>query len=68
MAKTSIDISMDKARIAQEVLGTTTLKATVDAALDAVIREAAREKFITRAKSGAFAELLDPGVEQKIWS
>jgi hypothetical protein len=43
-------INREKARKAREILGTTTLAATVDAALDEVIRRAAQRRLIERIR------------------
>jgi Arc/MetJ family transcription regulator len=68
MAKTTIDVDSQKVDKAQEILGTQTIRDTVDAALRHVIAAAARREFIEIAASGAFAELLDPEVERQMWS
>lgn len=68
MAKTTVDINIDSLSKAQEILGTATIKDTVETALSRVITESARAEFIELAASGAFAELLDPEVERKMWS
>lgn len=68
MAKTTVDINNEHLSKAQEVLGTSTIKETVDAALMRVIAESARSEFVELAASGAFSELLDPEVERKMWS
>ncbi|GAA2380640.1 type II toxin-antitoxin system VapB family antitoxin [Nonomuraea africana] len=67
MAKTTIDIDATKAAKAQAILGTDSLRSTVDAALQHVIAERARERFIELAASGAFADLLDPATEEAMW-
>jgi Arc/MetJ family transcription regulator len=53
MAKTSIEIDTDVARQAASILGTTTLRATVDAALHEVV--AAQRRL------GLLALLSEPG-------
>jgi len=68
MAKTSIDIDMQQAAEAQEILGTTTLKSTVEAALKQVVREHARARFIDMGRRGAFQELTDPDFVRDMWS
>ena len=50
MAKTSFDIDHEKAARAKEILGTRTLAATVDAALDQVISVAARRRVMERIR------------------
>ena len=51
LAKTTFDIDHDKLRQAKEILGTQTLSATVDAALDEVINLAARRRLMERVRS-----------------
>ncbi len=68
MAKTTVDVDPVKASRAQALLGTETLRATIDAALEHVIAEAARREFIQLGAEGAFADLLDPSVEQRMWA
>ena len=68
MAKTTVDINTEQMEQAQAILGTTTLKETIDVAVRRVIAEEARERFIDLASSGYFAELADPEVRRKIRS
>ncbi|THV40814.1 hypothetical protein [Glycomyces buryatensis] len=68
MAKTSVDINTEQMERAQTILGTATIKDTIDAALRRVIAEEARERFIDLASTGCFAELADPEVRRKIRS
>ncbi|MEV4059319.1 type II toxin-antitoxin system VapB family antitoxin [Nonomuraea dietziae] len=67
MAKTTIDIDAAKAAKAQAILGTDSLRSTVDAALQHIIAERAREQFVEFAAAGAFADLLDPATEEAVW-
>jgi hypothetical protein len=48
--KTSLVIDREKVSEAKEILGTSTIAATVDAALDEVIRLAARRKIMERIR------------------
>jgi Arc/MetJ family transcription regulator len=48
--KTSLAIDRDKVERARKALGTTTIAATVDAALDEVIRLAARRRLMERVR------------------
>lgn len=50
MAKTSLDIDHQKVDQAKEILGTRTLAATVDGALDEVISLAARRRIMERIR------------------
>jgi hypothetical protein len=50
LAKTSLDIDHAKVDQAKEILGTRTLAATVDGALDEVISLAARRRIIDRIR------------------
>ena len=68
MAKTTVDLDGDRLAKAQRILGTSTIRETVDAALEQVIAEAARAEFVTLAASGVFAELLEPEIERKMWT
>lgn len=67
MAKTSVDIDMDRLGQAKEILGTETIRDTIDAAIRDVIRRAAVQDLVSLAESGAFAALLEPGVEERLW-
>lgn len=68
MAKAMIDLDSDQLSKAREILGTSTITETVDAALTQVISSAAQAGFVELAASGAFAELVDPEVERGMWS
>lgn len=68
MAKTSVDIDTDQMARAQEILGTATIKETIDTAVRRVLAEDAREKFLEMAKAGRFSELADPEVRRKLRS
>jgi len=50
LAKTSLDIDHEKVDQAREILGTRTLAATVDAALNEVISLAARRRVMERIR------------------
>ena len=50
MAKTSLDIDHEKVDRARHILGTRTLAATVDAALDEVINLQARRRLMERIR------------------
>lgn len=59
MAKTLVDLDTDLLAQAQALLGTTTKKSTVNAALREVVRRAAVRKFSDLARCGVFDALLD---------
>jgi Arc/MetJ family transcription regulator len=63
MAKTLVDIDDDLLTQAQQILGTTTKKDTVNGALREVVRRRAAQQFIALARSGCFTALLqtEPG-------
>jgi Arc/MetJ family transcription regulator len=54
MSKTLIDVDEDLLTRSQQILGTTTKKDTINGALREVVRRAAAEAFLTRARSGVF--------------
>lgn len=55
MAKTSLDIDHEKVDLARKILGTRTLAATVDGALDEVISLAARRRIMERIRKSKTA-------------
>lgn len=67
MAKTLIDLDPDLLRQAQEVLETGTKKATVNAALAAVVALHARRKLLVDAADGAFAGASNDGRRTTAW-
>ncbi len=60
MARTVIDVDDDKLEAAAAILGTTTKVATVNAALDEVVRRRQREDFVNWIKEGGLPDLTDP--------
>jgi Arc/MetJ family transcription regulator len=50
--KTTVDVDRERAREAAEVLGTTTLKETVNAALVEVVKAARRRELADRVRNG----------------
>jgi len=58
MGKTLIDIDLELLSQAQEILGTTTKKATVNGALREVVRRWAARELSELAQGGVFDELL----------
>jgi Arc/MetJ family transcription regulator len=67
MAKTSVDIDMQKLEKVREILGTESIRETISAAFREVIRMAAVRDLITLGESGAFDFLLEPGAEERMW-
>ncbi len=67
MAKTSVDVDMAKVNRAKEVLGTDTLRDTIDAALREVIRIDSVRRLVLLAEGGAFSPLLAEDTEGDLW-
>jgi Arc/MetJ family transcription regulator len=54
MTKTLIDVDQDLLIQAQQILDTTTKKATVNGALREIVRRDAAARFLDRARAGIF--------------
>jgi Arc/MetJ family transcription regulator len=67
MAKTSVDIDMDKLDKVREILGTESIRETIGAAFREVIRMAAVRDLVALGEEGAFDFLLEPGAEEQMW-
>jgi Arc/MetJ family transcription regulator len=67
MAKTLIEIDDEYLAAAQQALGTTTKKDTVNAALREVTALAARRRDLHRLTSGGLPDLEDEDVMQAAW-
>jgi Arc/MetJ family transcription regulator len=67
MAKTSVEIDPEHLQRARAILGTETLRETIDAALRQVIRAAAVDNLVELAEEGAFDALLEPDAEERMW-
>ena len=67
MAKTLIEIDDEYLAAAQQALGTTTKKDTVNAALREVAALAARRRDLHRLTSGALPDLEDEDVMRAAW-
>ena len=67
MAKTLIEIDDEYLAAAQQALGTTTKKDTVNAALREVTALAARRRDLHRLTSGDLPDLEDEDVMQAAW-
>jgi Arc/MetJ family transcription regulator len=67
MAKTSVDIDIDKLDKVREILGTESIRETISAAFREVIRVAAVRDLVALGEAGAFDFLLEPGAEERMW-
>lgn len=67
MAKTTLDVDEVKLDAAKHILGTRTLRDTVDRALDAVLALAARRRTVNRLRRMAGLELDNPEVMDAAW-
>ena len=67
LRKTTVTVDEAAARSAQEELGTTTLTATVNAALREIAARAARRRFVARLSKGEGIDLADPEVMRSAW-
>ena len=65
--KTLIDIDEERLAAAQQALGTTTKKDTVNAALAQAVSSAARRRDLLRLETGALPDLADPDVMASAW-
>ncbi|MEK6620704.1 MAG: type II toxin-antitoxin system VapB family antitoxin [Chloroflexota bacterium] len=67
MSKTTVDVNDEKVEAAREILGTRTLRDTIDRALDSVLAVAARRRLIERLERMEGLELNDPEVMASAW-
>jgi Arc/MetJ family transcription regulator len=67
MAKTSVDIDMEKLNKVRGILGTDSIRETINAAFREVIRVAAVRDLAALGEEGAFDFLLDPDAEERMW-
>ncbi len=67
MTKRLIDVDDAKLGSVRDLLGTTTLKATVDAAFDEVLALAERRRTLLAERGVEFTELADPEERQTAW-
>jgi Arc/MetJ family transcription regulator len=67
MAKTSVEIDTEKLNRTREILGTDSIRDTIDAAFRQVIRVAAVRDLVALAEEGAFGALLEPDAEDRLW-
>lgn len=67
MTKRLIDVDDKKLEMVRALLGTTTLKATVDAALDEVLALDQRRRTLLAERNTDFSELADPEARHAAW-
>ena len=67
MSKTTLEVDDAKVEAAKEVLGTRTLKDTVDKALDGVLAVATRRRVIERLRKMKGLDLDKPEVMDAAW-
>jgi Arc/MetJ family transcription regulator len=67
MPKTSVDIDMEKLNKVRGILGTESIRETINAAFREVIRIAAVRDLVALGEAGAFEFLLEPGAEEQMW-
>jgi Arc/MetJ family transcription regulator len=67
MAKTSVEIDMAQLAQVRGILGTDTIRDTINAAFREVIRVKAARNLVQLAHDGAFAALLEPDIEERLW-
>ena len=67
MAKTLVDVDEANLAKAQQLLGTTTKKDTINAALTEVVAAAARRRDLARLADGQLADLADPETRARSW-
>lgn len=67
MSKTTVDVNDEKVEEVKAVLGTRTLRDTIDRALDTVLTVSARQRLIERLRRMDGLELDDPAVMDTAW-
>jgi Arc/MetJ family transcription regulator len=67
MPKTSVEIDMEKLNKARAILGTESIRETINAAFREVIRIAAVRDLVALGEAGAFEFLLEPGAKERMW-
>ena len=67
VTKRLVDIDDEVLDQAREVLGTATIKATVNQALADAVALAARRRHLRRLESNGLPDLLDPEVQASAW-
>lgn len=67
MTKRLIDVDDDKLEAVRTLLGTTTLKATVNEALDEVLALDRRRKALLAERGVDMSEFADPDIRRAAW-
>ncbi len=67
VTKRLIDVDDQKLSAVRSLLGTTTLKATVDSAFDEVLALAARRRALMAERGIDAAEMSDPEARREAW-
>lgn len=67
MSKTTVEVNDHKVDEVREVLGTRTLKDTIDRAFDTVLANVATERLIRRLQTMDGLDLADPAVMESAW-
>lgn len=67
MTKRLIEVDDEKLEAVRALLGTTTLKATVDEAFDEVLALAARRKALLASRGRDESTLADPDARRAAW-
>jgi Arc/MetJ family transcription regulator len=67
MAKRLVDIDDPLLHAARRALGTSTMKDTVNRALEEVVRAARRRQHVARLARGQGLDLADPEVMSRAW-
>ena len=67
MTKRLVDVDDAKLAAVREALGTMTLKASIDSALDEVLGLVARRQALLAEREAASSELADPEARRAAW-
>lgn len=67
MSKTTVEVNDTKVDEVRQVLGTRTLKETIDRAFDTVLANVATERLIRRLQRMDGLDLADPAVMESAW-
>jgi hypothetical protein len=67
MAKTSVDIDMMKLNQVRGILGTDSIRETIEGAFREIIRVAAVHDLVALGQESAFEVVLKPGSDERMW-
>lgn len=67
MSKTTVEVDDGKVKEVKAVLGTRTLRDTIDRAFDSVLATQARQRLIARLRRMEGLQLDDPAVMERAW-